>query len=340
MLVGGRVHGFLLMCEAMLNITAEQVALKLVKLIQLVGPPKILQSDNGPEFSNDTVRALVRLLHVQQRLIAPYNPRADGKVERTIGTVTLMIKKLLHGTSQHWPLFLPFTQIHYNDKIASVTGSTAFALFFGRPMNQFVDYTHDEAVVNEDHLDLESWREHQEKILSLVYPAISERVASLKDAMVKRLNQHRRVLTESIPTGAVVMVRDPRKTSKLEPAYIGPYTIVRRTQNGTYVALLKDQLNDLLDRHVPADQLKLISKTPRRVDQQEDNDVYSSARVSDHRGSPGNYEFLTYWKGYEEPTWVREEKFIDHACIKKYWQAMKGDDETSEKPKRKRTRRK
>jgi transposase InsO family protein len=339
--------GLLLCCEPLVTPSAEEVAQKLLKVIQVLGPPKILQSDNGPEFSNDTIRALVRLMGVQHRLIAPYNPRADGKVERTIGTVSLMVKKLLHGTTRHWPLFLPFAQLHYNDKISSLTGSTPFALFFARPMNAFVDHTQTPAVQVERHIDLDSWREHQEKILSLVYPAIAERVGSLKDAMVLRLNKYRRLLTESIPTGAVVMVRDPHRTTKQEPAYIGPYTVVRRTQNGTYV--LKDQLNDLFDRHVPVDQLKLISKAPsakaaaahaeqkREVQESEatesaasadqaqptDRDIYEVSHVADHRGSPGQYEFLTYWKGYAEPTWVAEEKFIDHACITKYWKNRK-----------------
>jgi hypothetical protein len=170
-------------------------------------------------------------------------------------------------------------------------------------------------------IDLNDWRRHQEMLVSLVYPAISDRVRSLKDAMMKRLDKHRRLLTESIPTGAVVMVKDPNRGSKLDPVYMGPYTIVRRTQNGTYV--LKDQLNDLFDRHVPADQLKLISKTPRPVDQSDAEKVYEVERVSDHRGKPGEMEFLTHWKGYSEPTWVRESDFIEHDCIKKYWKSIR-----------------
>ena len=62
------------------------------------GPAQILQSDNGPEFVNATLRALVKLTGLDHRLISPYNPRADGKVERAIGSVMAIIKKLLHGS--------------------------------------------------------------------------------------------------------------------------------------------------------------------------------------------------------------------------------------------------
>jgi hypothetical protein len=297
--------------------TGEAVAAELMSLIALVGPPKILQSDNGPEFANDVMRALVKLLGVQHRFITPYNPRADGKVERSVGTTVMIIKKLLHGSTHHWPLFLPFAQMQFNEKISSLTGSTPFALFFGRRMNPLRDYTNDK-----DHpqlVDLENWRDHQEKLLSLVYPAISERVKSLKDEMVKRLNKHRRLLTDSIPVGATVMIKDPRRENKFEPKYIGPYTVIRRAQNGAYV--LRDQTGDIFDRHVTADQIKLISKKPREVDTRDAEQIYEVDHIVDHRGEAGHYQFLVRWKGYEasDDSWVDEVDFQDNRCIRDYW---------------------
>ena len=76
-----------------------------------LGLPKIIQSDNGPEFVNGVIRALVKLVGVDHRLISQYNPRADGKVERSIRTVMSIIKKLLHGNEENWNLFIPFAQL-------------------------------------------------------------------------------------------------------------------------------------------------------------------------------------------------------------------------------------
>src|SRR6185312_6517224 len=75
--------------------TAETVARKLWKIFSLIGYPKILQSDNGSEFVNDVIQSLVRIVGIERRFITPYNPRSDGKVERSIQTVMLIIKKLL-----------------------------------------------------------------------------------------------------------------------------------------------------------------------------------------------------------------------------------------------------
>jgi transposase InsO family protein len=106
--------------------TADLVAKELWLLFAMFGLPKIVQSDNGSEFVNQVLRELVILIGVEHRFISPYNPRADGKVERSIGTVMGVIKKLLHGTEKLWPMYVSFAQLSFNNKIAALTGSTPF----------------------------------------------------------------------------------------------------------------------------------------------------------------------------------------------------------------------
>jgi len=167
-------------------------------------------------------------------------------------------------------------------------------------------------------VSLDDWKEHQEKILSLIYPAVGERILKAKDKMTQTLNKHRRVLLgEKIPAGATVMLKDPLRRDKFEPKYVGPYTVVRRTHAGTFV--LKDLTGDILDRHVPLDQLKLISRKARHKDS--NGDVFEVRGVVDHRGEPGHYEYLTTWKGYSdaEATWEPASSFLDDAFIRAYW---------------------
>ena len=98
------------------------------------------------------------------------------------------------------------------------------------------------------------------KILSIIYPAISDRIKGAKDKLAQTLTKHRRMLLpSSIPTGATVMIKDPVRENKFEPKYIGPYIIARRAYNGACV--LRDVDGDILDRHVPIDQIKIVSKT-------------------------------------------------------------------------------
>ena len=307
--------GFVVL-RPMKSTSATEVAYHLWQLCATFGLPKILQSDNGPEFTNAVLRALVKHLGIDHRHISAYNPRADGKVERSIGTVVMVIKKLLHGTNKHWDMYVSFAQFTVNIKISSLTGSTPFSLMFHRSPNALEDYS----TVDIKDIPLDEWRKHQDQVLSLIYPAISERVAQSKSKMVATLDKiHNQLKEASLPTGSTVMLLDQRRTDKFEPKYLGPYQIKRRTRNGTYVLQYPD--GDLLDRHIPADQLKLVSKSVRQIDRSKP--AFEVERIREHRGKPGAYEYLVRWKGYgeDDDTWEPESSFLDHKTIQHYWKS-------------------
>ena len=215
-------------------------------------------------------------------------------------------------------MFVNFAQLTFNNKISALTGSSPFSLMFGRELNALKDFSAgDEPAI----ISLEDWKFHQEKILSLIYPALCERILSGKDKLVQTLNKNRKLLLpNAFPAGSTVMLRDPVRENKFQPKYIGPYTVVRRARNGAYV--LRDLAGDPLDRHVPADQLKFIARGKRQIDS--DKQIYEVNRIVSHRGEPGNYEYLVDWKGYsaKEQTWEAETSFFDHSVIQKYWKTQ------------------
>ena len=106
------------------------------------------------------------------------------------------------------------------------------------------------------------------------------------------------------------------RANKFEPKYVGPYHVVRRIRNGAY--LLRDpSTGDLLDRHVPPDQLKLVSKKPRASDLRDNQFEVDS--ILKHRGEPGKYEYYVKWKHYNDRTWEPQASFLDDTVIKNYW---------------------
>jgi hypothetical protein len=311
--------GFVIL-RALKQTTAEIVANELWSIFSIIGLPKILQSDNGPEFVNDVLQTLITITGIERRFISPYNPRADGKVERSIGTVMMIIKKMLHGTSNHWPLFVNFAQLTFNNKVSSLTGSTPFALMFGRTLNPLKDYSNTRMTP----IPLTDWEQHQHKIASLIYPAITERTKNSKDALIKSLNKQRRqLLPSAFPSGSTVMIIDHTRANKFEPKYIGPYTVVRRSRGGAYV--LKDMTGDQLDRRVPPDQMKLLHRAARQKDI--DEPTYEVESIINHRGNPGQYEYLVKWKNYsdENNSWEPAVNFLDDKCIQDYWKSQRPD---------------
>lgn len=307
--------------------TAEEIAKELWDVFCLFGFPKILQSDNGHEFVNDLMRVLVKLSGMEHRFISPYNPRADGKVERAIGTLVSVIKKMVHGSTTAWPMYVPFAQYAFNIKIASLTNSAPFALMFGRSPNEWKDYTKNPPVdIPYDYQDqLSKWKEHQDKMISVLLPAISQKILTSKNQMVSRLNKTRKaIMPKTLPMGTEVYLVDPVKANKWQPKYLGPYTVVRRAHHGGYV--LRDSTGDILDRHVTIDQLKVLSSKKKHSADDKDAEVeYVVEAVRDHRGdNPSNYEFLVKWVGYPEAdnSWEPISNFRDKEVITKYFKSL------------------
>jgi transposase InsO family protein len=317
--------GFVVL-EPIADKEASTIARAIWKICCVLGVPKILQSDNGREFSNKIVNTLCRLTGINRKFIAPYNPRADGKVERVVKVVKDTIVKLLHGASALWPLYIPYVQLVYNNKVRELTGSSPFSLMFGRQLNELKDYTSEQQLP----VNMDEWKEHQEKVMSLIFPSINERIQGKQEAMRKQLDKLRKkVLADELVPGTVVMIKDPQYLLQpsvrpsTEPMWIGPYTIVRRTLYGPYI--IRDDTGDIYPRQVNVDQMKIVY-SPRHLpvsddQQEEDANAYEVDYIVKHTEDDGVMKYLVKWKGYEmkDSTWETEEAFNDPQPVERYW---------------------
>ena len=86
------------------------------------------------------------------------------------------------------------------------------------------------------------------------------------------------------------MVRVRDRYNNLSPAYQGPYSVVRKTEGGTYV--LKDEEGILMSRNYVPEELKLISQEEIIPE----DELYVVEAIIDHRGEPGDREHLVRWK--------------------------------------------
>jgi hypothetical protein len=193
---------------------------------------------------------------------------------------------------------------------------------FGRALNEPQDYTGVPDGSAPTPISVADWMTHQEKIVSVIWPSVAARTIVSKDKMAATLNKHRRQLMQGgYPTGAVVMLVDPLRANKFEPKYIGPYYVIRRARNGAYV--LRDDTGDMLDRHVPPDQLKLVSRKPRAADIADT--TYEVQSILGHRGEPGKYEYHVKWKDHNDRTWEPAISFLDDTVIRNYWRSLAAD---------------
>ena len=94
-------------------------------------PDEIL-SDQGTQFTADTMREVMRLLSVSQLHSTPYHPQANGLVERFNGTLKAMLKKLMSSRPKDWDRYLTGALFAYREIPQEAAWFSPFELLWGR----------------------------------------------------------------------------------------------------------------------------------------------------------------------------------------------------------------
>jgi hypothetical protein len=249
--------------------------------------PKIIQSDNGTEFCNQVIKEMSELLGVNHKQIAAYNPRANGSAENAVGNVQQILRKLTNGDLTDWDYYLPSVQLAINAKPNDSTLSSPASLLFGMNVNAFANYSRSNSRLLTNH----QLMERAKIIADLVRPE-AQAVFRAKQAKRTRQINEKLILSRPIPTGALVMLKDPTRSTKHDPYWIGPYRVVERKRSGNYV--LQNVDHSLFHRQPPRDQLKVIdanSDVPF-------DDIYYVERIVDHRGPANRRQYLVKWLNY------------------------------------------
>ena len=74
-------------------------------LINLLGAPKRIHSDNAAEYSSEAMQQIYRTHNILHTTTTPYTPYANGKVENGIGLIKTLTRTMLISsglTKNHW----------------------------------------------------------------------------------------------------------------------------------------------------------------------------------------------------------------------------------------------
>lgn len=111
--------------------SGQEVADALRDIIYILGPPKIIQCDNGKEFCNNIFNSLAAEFKIKIIHGRPRHPQSQGQVERFNQTVTRYLsKKLMIGdnNNQNWIDFYKQVVYEYNYSVHNATNKSPFNL--------------------------------------------------------------------------------------------------------------------------------------------------------------------------------------------------------------------
>jgi transposase InsO family protein len=289
------------------NKSAAAIAEVLLSIFVDFGAPRVLQHDNGTEFSNAVLRDIAELLHVNQRFTTPYHPRANGVAERQVQIACRLLRKYRDQTTRPWNDFVPAVQVAMNQKVHSRKHRSApFAVMFARALNTAEAAPEDASAFLTPPSDTEvaDILHRAQYAHDIVFPAVAAGARGQAASMTAAHDQRASLVDFQPGSTVMTLARDP---GKLDPRYAGPFTVVRRTQGGSYV--LMDTAQNLAPRNYAPSQLKLISppETP-----------YILA-VINHRDNPSR-SYLIRWSSHpgKPDEWRPAAEISDLQLILKY----------------------
>ena len=203
--------------------STEGVCKAFENLTCLIGPPRLLTSDNGGEFTSDLLKSLCKVKGVEKHTSVAYRPQSQGPVERFNRTLIGRLKKRLLQYGNSWVDHLQYVEWSYNTTPRSNDKMSPYLLMYGRepPLPAFVDV--DEYSVTDKGL-----RDYLQKVKTRSKDVYDEARRRMIESRAKEIEAYnKKVKHEALHPGDKVYELVPESLrNKLQPKWDNPMTIV------------------------------------------------------------------------------------------------------------------
>ena len=162
----------------------------------LVGVPRTILSDNGPQFCSKLSQPFYQLLGVHKLVKSSYHPNCNGGVEQVNHTLTEILAMVVNERQDDWDLHLPHVEFVYNNSVSAATGLAPNAVHMGRLLRHPLTVSNRTGVVGHQSLahddlaccDLASDRQKRANDIVRAYHAltvsrVNRRNSALADAL-------------------------------------------------------------------------------------------------------------------------------------------------------------
>jgi hypothetical protein len=110
---------------------AETVAEILVEeIIFRYGAPRKLLSDQGTNFTSETIKAVSKIFNIARIMTTAYHPQCDGMVERFNRTLIGQLQNFVNKRQNDWDKYIAPCTFAYRNTPHSATGYTPFYLMY------------------------------------------------------------------------------------------------------------------------------------------------------------------------------------------------------------------
>ena len=113
------------------KVAAPAVITALIDLFSRHGIPEEILTDQGTNFTSQSLQELYKAIRVKPIRTSPYHPQMDGLVELFNQTPKNMTQRLIKGEVREWNKLIPYSLFAYREVPQASTGLSPFELIYG-----------------------------------------------------------------------------------------------------------------------------------------------------------------------------------------------------------------
>jgi hypothetical protein len=213
-----------------IDATAKSAAKAILNYLGIFSCSSILLSDNGPQYVNEIISELLRVIGTDHQLTLAYSHEENGIVERSNKEVMRHIKNIIFDKNiqYEWHLYLPLVQRIINGSINSSIGVAPSQLMFGNAINFDRGFVLPAQAVFPD-IKLSKWADKMIYIQNmLINNAIQNQYTKDSTHMISDNDTN---VTQFAINSYVIVLHHNKPPTKFHAPYRGPMKVINFSGN-------------------------------------------------------------------------------------------------------------
>lgn len=222
------------------RITAPVVSKALIKFFTKFGLPKVVQTDQGTNFTSRVFAQVLKTLGIKHIMSSPYHPESQGALERFHQTLKSMLRKHCFESQKDWDDAVPFVLFAAREAVQESLGYSPAELVFGHQVRGPLKLLKEQLLLPEG--KVHSIPDYVAKLRARLQRACSLARESLSSAQVKMKKYYdQKATAHSFQPGDKVLILSPISGSALSSKFSGPYLVEKKVSDTNFIIQTPDR---------------------------------------------------------------------------------------------------